>query len=198
MDHSRSCCISHPFLEFWNVSCPPVEMWNLSMQSQLVRVILIWFTFTGICRYFKNSTGNLPILNQPVCTIPLGSWVPKIGDPNSRPLAMLRPHASLSSALNMLVQGMFCVHFPGTEYCMLEMQRLLWCSCLHFLWQLTAEVQHQFHLKLDISWNYWLYYVAEVISYACTHCWLQLESAQYQLWMKMIRCLTLTREGTPF
>ena len=111
-------------------------MWNLSMQLQLVRVILIWFTFTGICRYFKNSTGNLPILNQPVCTIPLGSWVPKIGDPNSRPLAMLRPHASLSSALNMLVQGMFCVHFPGTEYCMLEMQRLLWCSCLHFLWQL--------------------------------------------------------------
>ncbi|XP_066366287.1 sucrose nonfermenting 4-like protein [Miscanthus floridulus] len=58
-----------------------------------------------ICRYFKNSTGNLPILNQPVCSIPLGSWVPKIGDPNSRPLAMLRPNASLSSALNMLVQA---------------------------------------------------------------------------------------------
>lgn len=58
-----------------------------------------------ICRYFKNSTGNLPILNQPVCTIPLGSWVPKIGDPNSRPLAMLRRTASLSSALNMLIQA---------------------------------------------------------------------------------------------
>ncbi|TVU44222.1 hypothetical protein EJB05_03658 [Eragrostis curvula] len=58
-----------------------------------------------ICRYFKNSTGNLPILNQPVCTVPLGSWVPKIGDPNGRPLAMLRPNAPLSSALNMLVQA---------------------------------------------------------------------------------------------
>ncbi|CAN6296981.1 unnamed protein product [Urochloa humidicola] len=58
-----------------------------------------------ICRYFKNSTGNLPILNQPVCTIPLGSWVPKIGEPNSHPLAMLRCHASLSSALNLLVQA---------------------------------------------------------------------------------------------
>jgi len=153
MDHSRSCCISHPFLEFWNVSCPPVEMWNLSMQSQLVRVILIWFTFTGICRYFKNSTGNLPILNQPVCTIPLGSWVPKIGDPNSRPLAMLRPHASLSSALNMLVQGMFCVHFPVTEN-----WKCRGCygapACISFGNScLTAEVQHQFHLKLDISWN---------------------------------------------
>ncbi|KAL6909349.1 hypothetical protein ACP4OV_001630 [Aristida adscensionis] len=58
-----------------------------------------------ICRYFKNSPGNLPILNQPVCTIPLGSWLPKIGDPNGRPLAMLRPNASLSSALNLLVQA---------------------------------------------------------------------------------------------
>ncbi|XP_062213075.1 sucrose nonfermenting 4-like protein [Phragmites australis] len=58
-----------------------------------------------ICRYFKNSTGNLPILNQPVCTIPLGSWLPKIGDPNGRPLVMLRPNASLSSALNLLVQA---------------------------------------------------------------------------------------------
>ncbi|CAL4928495.1 unnamed protein product [Urochloa decumbens] len=58
-----------------------------------------------ICRYFKNSTGNLPILNQPVCTIPLGSWVPKIGDPSCRPLAILRRSASLSSALNLLVQA---------------------------------------------------------------------------------------------
>ncbi|GJM97301.1 hypothetical protein PR202_ga14220 [Eleusine coracana subsp. coracana] len=58
-----------------------------------------------ICRYFKNSTSNVPILNQPVCTIPLGSWVPNIGDPNGHPLAMLRPNAPLSSALNMLVQA---------------------------------------------------------------------------------------------
>uniref|UniRef100_A0A0E0GWX7 CBS domain-containing protein n=1 Tax=Oryza nivara TaxID=4536 RepID=A0A0E0GWX7_ORYNI len=58
-----------------------------------------------ICRYFKNSQGNLPILSQPVCTIPLGTWVPKIGDPNGRPLAMLRPNTSLSAALNLLVQA---------------------------------------------------------------------------------------------
>ncbi|VAI40635.1 unnamed protein product [Triticum turgidum subsp. durum] len=58
-----------------------------------------------ICRYFKNSTGSLPILNQPVCSIPLGTWVPKIGEPNGHPLAMLRPNTSLSSALNLLVQA---------------------------------------------------------------------------------------------
>uniref|UniRef100_A0A0E0D9R9 CBS domain-containing protein n=1 Tax=Oryza meridionalis TaxID=40149 RepID=A0A0E0D9R9_9ORYZ len=51
------------------------------------------------------QNGNLPILNQPVCTIPLGTWVPKIGDPNGRPLAMLRPNTSLSAALNLLVQA---------------------------------------------------------------------------------------------
>ncbi|KAM0886190.1 hypothetical protein ACQ4PT_029876 [Festuca glaucescens] len=58
-----------------------------------------------ICRYFKNSTGSLPILNQPVCTIPLGTWVPRIGEPNGHPLAMLRHNASLSSALTLLVQA---------------------------------------------------------------------------------------------
>uniref|UniRef100_A0A0D9ZG18 CBS domain-containing protein n=1 Tax=Oryza glumipatula TaxID=40148 RepID=A0A0D9ZG18_9ORYZ len=51
------------------------------------------------------QNGNLPILSQPVCTIPLGTWVPKIGDPNGRPLAMLRPNTSLSAALNLLVQA---------------------------------------------------------------------------------------------
>lgn len=161
MGHSHSCCILHPFPEFWNVSLPPCRNVELIYAiSNLLQVTLIWCTFSGICRYFKNSTGNLPILNQPVCTIPLGSWVPKIGDPNSRPLAMLRRTASLSSALNMLIQGMFCVHFPGA----VDDKRSLWCSCLHFPWQLLfAEVQHQFHWKLDIIWNYGLYYVAKLI-----------------------------------
>ncbi|KAM0920130.1 hypothetical protein ACQ4PT_007772 [Festuca glaucescens] len=58
-----------------------------------------------ICRYFKNSTGSLPILNQPVCTIPLGTWIPRIGEPNGHPLAKLRHNTSLSSALTLLVQA---------------------------------------------------------------------------------------------
>jgi hypothetical protein len=36
----------------------------------------------------------------------VGTWAPKIGESNQRPLATLRPSASLSSALNLLVQGM--------------------------------------------------------------------------------------------
>ncbi|KAJ6848271.1 sucrose nonfermenting 4-like protein [Iris pallida] len=58
-----------------------------------------------ICRHFRHSSGSLPILQQPICTIPLGTWVPRIGEANGRPLAMLRPNASLSSALSLLVQA---------------------------------------------------------------------------------------------
>ncbi|KAL6526519.1 AMP-activated serine/threonine-protein kinase regulatory subunit [Orobanche gracilis] len=58
-----------------------------------------------ICRFFKHSPSSLPILQFPICAIPLGSWVPKIGEANRRPLAMLRPSASLSAALNLLIQA---------------------------------------------------------------------------------------------
>lgn len=61
--------------------------------------------FSGICRHFKHSTGSLPILQLPVGSIPLGTWVPKVGDLNGQPLAMLRPNASLGAALLMFVQG---------------------------------------------------------------------------------------------
>jgi hypothetical protein len=81
-----------------------------------------------ICRYFKNSQGNLPILSQPVCTIPLGTWVPKIGDPNGRPLAMLRPNTSLSAALNLLVQGMLSVCFTITNAWESTCISVSWCN----------------------------------------------------------------------
>ncbi|XP_017223676.1 sucrose nonfermenting 4-like protein [Daucus carota subsp. sativus] len=58
-----------------------------------------------ICRYFRNSSGLLPILQLPICAIPLGTWVPRIGEPTRRPLAMLRPSASLNAALNLLIQA---------------------------------------------------------------------------------------------
>ncbi|XP_050218322.1 sucrose nonfermenting 4-like protein [Mercurialis annua] len=58
-----------------------------------------------VCRYFSHCSGTLPILQLPISAIPLGTWVPKIGESNRRPLAMLRPSASLSSALNLLIQA---------------------------------------------------------------------------------------------
>ncbi|KAJ6762734.1 CBS DOMAIN IMMUNOGLOBULIN E-SET-RELATED [Salix purpurea] len=58
-----------------------------------------------ICRYFRHSAGSLPILQQPICSIPLGTWVPKIGEPNRQPFATLKPNASLGAALSLLVQA---------------------------------------------------------------------------------------------
>ncbi|MED6106462.1 AMP-activated serine/threonine-protein kinase regulatory subunit [Stylosanthes scabra] len=58
-----------------------------------------------ICRYFRHCSSSLPILQLPICAIPVGTWLPKIGESNRRPLAMLRPSSSLTSALNLLVQA---------------------------------------------------------------------------------------------
>ncbi|XP_062143654.1 sucrose nonfermenting 4-like protein [Alnus glutinosa] len=56
-----------------------------------------------IYRYFRHSSSSLPILQQPICSIPLGTWVPEIGE--SKPFSMLRPNASLSAALTLLVEA---------------------------------------------------------------------------------------------
>ncbi|GAB4851260.1 AMP-activated serine/threonine-protein kinase regulatory subunit [Ancistrocladus abbreviatus] len=58
-----------------------------------------------ICRYFKNSSGLLPVLQLPICAIPVGTWVPAVGQVNGRPLVVLRPSASLSSALNLFLEA---------------------------------------------------------------------------------------------
>lgn len=58
-----------------------------------------------ICRHFRHSSSSLPILQQPVCSIPLGTWVPKIGESSRQPLAILRPNATLSAALSLLIQA---------------------------------------------------------------------------------------------
>ncbi|KAB1214028.1 Sucrose nonfermenting 4-like protein [Morella rubra] len=58
-----------------------------------------------ICRYFRHCASSLPILQLPICAIPVGTWAPKIEESNRRSLAMLRPGDTLGSALNLLVQA---------------------------------------------------------------------------------------------
>ncbi|KAG1326298.1 sucrose nonfermenting 4-like protein [Cocos nucifera] len=86
-----------------------VPIIHSSSQDGLFPQLLHLASLSGIlkciCRHFRHSSSSLPVLQQPVCTIPLGTWVPKIGDPNGRPLEMLRPNASLSSALSLLVKA---------------------------------------------------------------------------------------------
>ncbi|MBA0770921.1 hypothetical protein Gotri_019469 [Gossypium trilobum] len=72
------------------------QLLNLATLSEVLKCIL---------RHFKHSSSSLPILQQPICSIPLGTWVPKIGESNVQSLAMLRPNASLGAALSLLVQA---------------------------------------------------------------------------------------------
>ncbi|MCL7044976.1 hypothetical protein MKW94_014673, partial [Papaver nudicaule] len=72
---------------------------------QLLHIASLSEILKCICRHFRHSSGSLPILEQPICSFPLGTWLPKIGESNGRPLAMLRPNASLSSALSLLIQA---------------------------------------------------------------------------------------------
>jgi len=65
----------------------------------------VWTYFSGICRHFKHSWDSLPILQLPISMLPIGTWVSKLGESNKQPLAMLWPHASLSEALSLLIQG---------------------------------------------------------------------------------------------
>ncbi|KAI3445330.1 hypothetical protein Pfo_001995 [Paulownia fortunei] len=72
---------------------------------QLLHLASLSAILKCICRHFKHSSSSLPILQQPICSFPLGTWVPKIGESNGKPIAMLRPNASLSAALSLLVQA---------------------------------------------------------------------------------------------
>lgn len=58
-----------------------------------------------VCRYFRHSASSLPILQMPICSLPLGTWMPKIGETTRQPLAILRPSSSISAALNLFVQA---------------------------------------------------------------------------------------------
>lgn len=84
--------IIHPSAE--DGACP--QLLYLASLSEILKCV---------CRYFRHSATSLPILHQPICTFSLGTWVPKIGEPNRQPFAMLRPTASLSEALNLFVQA---------------------------------------------------------------------------------------------
>eukprot|EP01018_Ginkgo_biloba_P033493 Gb_06739 [translate_table: standard] len=58
-----------------------------------------------ICRHFKYSPSSLPLLQQPICSLPIGIWIPEIGEAGGRSLAMLSPDAPLSSAFSLLLHA---------------------------------------------------------------------------------------------
>ncbi|KAK6130491.1 hypothetical protein DH2020_035749 [Rehmannia glutinosa] len=85
-----------PILHYMSVDASNPHLLHLASLSGILKCI---------CRFFKHSPSSLPVLQFPLSTIPVGTWVPKIGESNRRPLATLRPSSSLSAALNLLIQA---------------------------------------------------------------------------------------------
>ncbi|KAF3962418.1 hypothetical protein CMV_013057 [Castanea mollissima] len=100
-------CLKDVALKILQNKVATVPIIHFSSQDGSVPQLLHLASLSGILkciyRYFRHSSSSLPILQQPICSIPCGTWVPKIGD--SKPFAMLRPNASLSTALALLVQA---------------------------------------------------------------------------------------------
>lgn len=113
----------------------------------------VWNKFSGICRHFEHSAGSLPILQLPIGSIPLGTWVPNVGDPNGQPLIRLRPNASLGDALSMFVQGdhsyvlKFVYFFLGLFliYVLFPMI-FLWRCPRGFFWKLLVDFKKSYPL----------------------------------------------------
>ncbi|CAN6468169.1 unnamed protein product [Victoria cruziana] len=58
-----------------------------------------------ICRHFRHSSSSLPILQQPIFTMNLGTWASAVGGSSGCHLATLKSNASLGSALALLLQA---------------------------------------------------------------------------------------------
>ncbi|XP_057427316.1 sucrose nonfermenting 4-like protein [Lotus japonicus] len=72
---------------------------------QLLRLASLSDILKHICRYFEHSHGFLPVLQLPVGSIPLGTWVQKMGESNIKPLAMLGPNDSLGAAMSLMIEA---------------------------------------------------------------------------------------------
>ncbi|XP_058743356.1 sucrose nonfermenting 4-like protein isoform X1 [Vicia villosa] len=96
-------------LKFLQNKVPAVPVIDSSSEGgsvpQLLHIASLTDILKCICRHIKNCSGFLPILQLPVGSIPLGTWVPKVGESDKQPPAMLKPAASVSDAISILIQG---------------------------------------------------------------------------------------------
>ncbi|KAF6143610.1 hypothetical protein GIB67_012409 [Kingdonia uniflora] len=84
------CCYSPPVVLFCQIN----QTFNTSDENDLY-----------LCRHFRHSPATLPILQQPVGSLPIGTWIPEIGRESGRELTLLRPNTPLSSAFILLMEG---------------------------------------------------------------------------------------------
>ncbi|KAF8390767.1 hypothetical protein HHK36_025295 [Tetracentron sinense] len=73
--------------------------------QQLLHLACLPGILKHICRHFRHSPGTMPLLQQAVGSLPLGTWVPEIGRASGCQLTTLQPGAPLSSALSLLIEA---------------------------------------------------------------------------------------------
>lgn len=72
---------------------------------QLLHLASLPGILKSICRYFRSASSLLPVLQQPICALRIGIWIPEIGEAGGHSIAMLRPDAPLTSAFSLLLQA---------------------------------------------------------------------------------------------
>ncbi|KAJ8553527.1 hypothetical protein K7X08_024205 [Anisodus acutangulus] len=74
--------------------------------SQLLHTACLAGILKHVCRHFRHSLEYLPLLQQPVGNLPLGTWAREVGGrASSRVLLTLHSRDILSSALKLLIEG---------------------------------------------------------------------------------------------
>lgn len=62
-----------------------------------------------IHKHFEHRIGYLPLMQQPVGCLPVGSWIRDIG--GARELLTLLPHELLSGAFRLLLDGTYYISY---------------------------------------------------------------------------------------
>ncbi|XP_060205346.1 sucrose nonfermenting 4-like protein isoform X1 [Lycium barbarum] len=74
--------------------------------SQLLHTACLAGILNHTCRHFRHSLDYLPLLQQPVGNLPLGTWAREVGGrASSRVLLTLHSRDLLGSALKLLIEG---------------------------------------------------------------------------------------------
>ncbi|KAJ8536128.1 hypothetical protein K7X08_034529 [Anisodus acutangulus] len=93
-------CTELPFFFFKISAVPILHSPEDGSHSQLLHTACLAGILKHICRHFRHSLEYLPLLQQPVRNLPLGTWVREVG--GSRVLLTLHNRDFLSSALKII------------------------------------------------------------------------------------------------
>nr|GMC71680.1 sucrose nonfermenting 4-like protein isoform X1 [Ipomoea batatas] len=72
---------------------------------QLLHIACLAGILKHICRHFRHCLQYLPLLQQSICNLPVGTWTREFGWANNRTLLTLHASSSLGCALNLLIKA---------------------------------------------------------------------------------------------